>query len=368
MTRWSLTRLMLTILIALAAWVVLASACLLVGSTGEIGVPSNPEDFARWMEYAFPVRRERVLLASLIGAALAAAGVAYQTILRNPLADPYLLGVSSGASLFAYLWQFRFISGLLTVSTALTGYALTQQAFTFAGAILSVAVVFLLASRRGRIEPITLLLVGVIVNAVNGSVFLLINAVAKELPASGGALAFLIGGIQTNLTTQQIAVSAVMIAAGWVVLLYYSGQLAVASLSEAEAESLGIRIHRLRWIGLITASLITASAVAISGPIGFIGLICPHLARLLVGSDPRKLLPIATGLGAGLLAIADAASRYLASQTLLPVGVLTGLLGGPFFLLLLYQTRKRTYVSTSAGATGGLSGHAAAVHSTGASR
>jgi iron complex transport system permease protein len=336
MTRWSTTRLLLTLLAGILAWLVLAAACLLVGSTGAVGIPTSQQ---------FPWRLEAVLLASLIGAALAAAGVAYQTILRNPLADPYLLGVSSGASLFAYLWQFRFISGLLTAST---GYALSQQAFTFAGAILSVSIVFLLASRRERIEPITLLLVGVIVNAVNGSIFLLINALAKELPASGGALTFLIGGIQTNLTPQQITTSAIVIALGWLILLYYSGQLAVASLSEAEAESLGVRIHRLRWICLITASLITAAAVAISGPIGFVGLVCPHLARLFVGSDPRKLLPIATGLGAGLLAIADAASRYLASQTFLPVGVLTGLLGGPFFLLLLYQAKRTVPLSTGA--------------------
>ena len=108
---------------------------------------------------------------------------------------------------------------------------------------------------------------------------------------------------------------------------------------------MGVRIHRLRWIGLLIASLITASAVAISGPIGFVGLVCPHLARLIVGNDQRKLLPLATGLAAGLLAIADAVSRKLAGHgginTMLPVGVLTGLLGGPFFLLLLWQNRRR---------------------------
>ena len=124
-----------------------------------------------------------------------------------------------------------------------------------------------------------------------------------------------------------------------------SGQLNAAALSDVEAESLGVRIQRLRWLGLIVASLITAAAVAISGPIGFIGLICPHLARLFVGTDQRRLLPIATALGAALLALADAASRRLAgqglAQTLLPVGVLTSLLGGPFFLLLLFQSRRR---------------------------
>jgi iron complex transport system permease protein len=129
-------------------------------------------------------------------------------------------------------------------------------------------------------------------------------------------------------------------------MLALSGQLNVAGLSEAEAQSLGVRIQRLRWISLILASLIAASAVAISGPIGFVGLVCPHLARLFVGNDQRKLLPLATALGAGLLALADAVSRWLAAQgrveSVLPVGVLTGLLGGPFFLLLLWQNRRRS--------------------------
>ena len=277
-----------------------------------------------------------MLIASLVGAALACSGVVYQAILRNPLADPYLLGVSSGASLFAYLWQFGAAAAVVA--------AISQQAFAFAGALAAIAIVFTLASSRGRLEPITLLLVGVIVNAVNGSMFLLLNAITRERPGIS-PLMFLVGGINTTLTDQQKWTALTVIAAGWLVLMYISGQLNVASLSEAEAESLGVRIHRLRWMGLIVASLVTASAVAISGPIGFVGLVCPHLARLMVGRDVRRLLPVATGLGAALLAVADAASRYLAgmgrAETLLPVGVLTGLLGGPFFLLLLWQNRRR---------------------------
>jgi iron complex transport system permease protein len=130
------------------------------------------------------------------------------------------------------------------------------------------------------------------------------------------------------------------------VLFYFTGQLNAAPLGESEAQALGVRIHRLRWIGLLVASIITASVVAISGPIGFVGLVCPHLARLIVGHDQRKLLPVATALAAALLAIADAASRYISRETLLhtqlPVGVLTGLLGGPFFLLLLWKSRRKS--------------------------
>ena len=283
-----------------------------------------------------------VLLASLVGAALSAAGVAYQAILRNPLAEPYLLGVSSGASLAAYLWRFPAVGAAFGAAAA----AVTQQLFAFAGALAAVAVVFALATRRGRVEPVTLLLVGVIVNAVNGSIYLLINALAKDMTAgSGGEVAFLVGVIQPNLELRQVLATAGVVAVGFTVLAYLAGQLNAAVLSEAEAESLGVRIHRLRWVALVVASLMTASAVAVSGPIGFVGLVAPHLARLVVGHDQRKLLPVATALGASLLALADAASRLLAMDALagsvLPVGILTGLMGGPFFLLLLWQTRRR---------------------------
>lgn len=326
MTRWSASRLILTLLISVTLWAALAAACLTVGSTGEFGWPNSGD--------VFRIRLDAVLVASLVGAALAAAGVVYQAILQNALADPYLLGVSSGATLFAYVWQLpAFTAGLV----------IGEQGFAFAGALVAVAIVFLLASRRGRLEPITMLLVGVIVNAVNGSIFLLLNTIVKDPARPGGPLALLVGGLQSNLTitSTEIKFAAFVIALGWACLFACSGQLNVALLSESEATGLGVRIHRLRWLAMIIASLITASAVAISGPIGFIGLVCPHLARLIVGNDQRRLLPISTALGAALLAIADAASRKLSMmssvQTVLPVGVLTGLLGGPFFLMLLWK-------------------------------
>jgi iron complex transport system permease protein len=299
----------------------------MVGSTGSIGWPTSDQ---------LVYRREVVLMASLVGAALACSGVVYQAILQNPLADPYLLGISSGASLAAYLWRFTAIGGIAA--------GLSQQAFAFGGALLAIAVVFALAGvRRGaRLEPLTLLLVGVIVNAVNASIYLLLNAITRDLPGSGGPYLFLVGGLQTNLEPSQKLAAAVVVGLGWLILLSISGQLNVATLSEGEALSLGVRIHRLRWLALIVASLVTASAVAVSGPIGFVGLVCPHLARLVVGHDHRRLVPVATALGAGLLAVADAVSRKLAGMenVLLPVGVLTGLLGGPFFLLLLWRKRQ----------------------------
>jgi iron complex transport system permease protein len=195
------------------------------------------------------------------------------------------------------------------------------------------------------LEPITLLLVGVIVNAINGSLFLLFNTLKRDITGgSGGPMSFLVGGIQTNLTGAQEYTAAAVVLVGLILLMLISGELNVAALSEAEATALGVRIHRLRWIGLGVASLVTATVVAISGPIGFVGLICPHVARRFVGTDQRRLLPVSTAMGAALLALADAASRLLSNPgmtgTILPVGVLTGLLGGPFFLMLLWQSRR----------------------------
>ena len=330
MKHWSAQRLMALIAVCAATWLVLGAACLLIGSTGN-GWPDAMQ---------FRLRFPRVLQASLIGAALAAAGVVYQAILRNPLADPYLLGVSSGASLASYIWRLPVIGGLL----AALGWhqsAISQQLFAFAGAMISIGVVFALATRRGRLEPLTLLLVGVIVNVVNAALFLLINEIVRDQTQQA---TFIVGGIQTP-TTQQAATVAIAVAISWLILMSLSGSLNVAMLSEGEATSLGVPIHRLRWIALVVASLMTASVVAISGPIGFVGLVCPHLSRLAVGNDQRRLMIVATAAGAALLALADAASRMLAQPrfagTILPVGILTALLGGPFFLLLLWQNRRR---------------------------
>jgi iron complex transport system permease protein len=323
---WGPVRLVLTLVACTSVWALVALACLCIGST-DWGWPHSP---------TLGFRAQSVLVASLVGAALGAAGVTYQAVLRNPLADPYLLGVSSGASLAVYIWPFLF-----GAAPALLG-SLSQQVFAFGGGAASVAIVFLLAQRGGRLEPVTMLLVGVIVNAVNGAVFLLLHYLTRRFVAagqSGDVLAFLVGAFNTNLTPEQQWTAAVCVLAGVIVLLYLSGALAVAGLGDAEAEALGIRIHRVRWASLITASLVTASGVAVSGPIGFIGLVCPHLARLIVGADVRKLLPVSIALGACLLAIADAGSRRMGQ---LPVGVLTGLLGGPFFLVLLWRHRSRT--------------------------
>jgi iron complex transport system permease protein len=318
--RWSAGRLVILLLLCVVGWAVAAVGCMMVGSTG-IGWPTG--------ELIWSFRRESTLVASLIGASLALAGVTYQAVLRNPLAEPYLLGVSSGASLAVFAWATMDFAVLQLGN-------ISQQAAAFAGGIATLAIVFLLAQRRGRLEPLTLLLVGVIVNAINGALFLLVFFLARSTDLQK-AFRFLAGGLQPDLAASQIITVAVLFGISLVILLAISGQLNISMLSESEARSLGVRIHRLRWAAMIVASLATASAMAISGPIGFVGLVCPHVGRLLVGNDQRKLIPVATALGAALLAIADACSRLMGQ---LPVGVLTGFLGGPFFLFLLWQNRK----------------------------
>lgn len=329
MKRFSPAKFTITLGLCIAAWAAVAALCMMVGSSGTFGWPDSA---------TLPFRRDPVLLASLVGAALAAAGVTYQALLGNPLADPYLLGTSSGAMLASFIWTLPAFTSIAV------GFALGQQIMAFVGALIAVALVLGIAGRRGRLEPVTLILVGVIVNAVCGSTFLLINSLVKDPARRGGAIDFLVGGLNSNLRPWELFTSAVMFGGGWILLSLIAGALNAGSMDETEATSLGVRVNRLRWIGLIIASLLTATAVAVSGPIGFVGLICPHVARLIVGGDARRLLPVATALGAILLCAADATARKLQSVgpigTYLPVGVLTSMLGGPFFLLLLLRKRS----------------------------
>ena len=316
--RWGIGRLMLLLAICVAAWYGVTRLCLMAGSDG-FGWPVNPD--------VRSLRLSLTLVASLVGASLALAGTTYQAVLRNPLADPYLLGISSGASLTVFIWSAFSVSALAYVS---------QQAAAFIGGTATLAIVFSLAQRRGRLEPLTLLLVGVIVNAINGAIFLLLIHLGTQQDLAR-AFQFLAGGLQPLVDKAQLVMVFATFLISLVILLGLSGQLNVSMLSENEAQSLGVRIHRLRWTAMVIASLATASAMAISGPIGFVGLVCPHVGRLLVGNDQRRLIPVATALGACLLAAADAASRYMGQ---VPVGVLTGFLGGPFFLFLLWKSRK----------------------------
>ena len=328
--RFDARRLAILALVTLVVWLAVATVCTLSGSTGGFGHVSGS---VAWLRL-----QRNVLPASMIGAALAAAGVAYQAVLRNPLADPYLLGVSSGATLAAYVWRLP----LATAIPLLAGSS--PHAIAMLGAALAVGVVLIASRRHGRIDPVTAVLSGVIVNALCGSLFMLLNAIFRDAPGGGGMLTFLVGDLQPSVSTRDLNISAAIIAVGFACLVPLAARLNVVRLGEDEAASLGVHVHRVRWLTLTVASLMTAAAVAISGPIGFVGLVCPHVARYFVGNDNRRLLIVATGVGASLLALADLVARHLLADdrlgVLIPVGVITSLAGAPFFLVLLLRGRR----------------------------
>ncbi|MFT3787902.1 MAG: iron ABC transporter permease [Tepidisphaeraceae bacterium] len=319
--------------VCLAAWTLVAWAALHVGSTSGFRVPTEP--------LLRSLRIERVLQASVVGAALAGAGVAFQAVLRNALADPYLLGITSGAALGSYLWRLPLIATAMAgLHPALAG--VSQQSCAFVGGLLAAIAVLGVAGWRGRLEPTVLVLVGVILSTIVGSILLLLQILVKSQPGFGSFQGLLIGELVT-LLPWQLPVGAIVCGLCAIELMRRAGRLNLTSLSDDEARTLGLRLHRERFIVMGVASLLTATAVALSGPIGFVGLICPHLARLIVGSDNRRLLPASMVAGAALLTAADALSRYLSATNrlndTLPVGIITSLLGGPFFLLLLLRRR-----------------------------
>ena len=323
-------RLATLLALTLGAWAVVATVCTLSGSTG---------GFGRVTTSVARLRLQRnVLPASMIGAALAAAGVAYQAVLRNPLADPYLLGVSSGATLAAYVWRLPLAAAVPWLAGS------SPHAVAMLGAAVAVGVVLIASRRHGRVDPVTAVLSGVIVNALCGSLFMLLNAVYRDAPGGGGMLTFLVGDLQPSVSTRDLGISAGIVAAGVACLVPLAARLNVVRLGEDEAASLGVNVHRVRWLALAVASLMTAAAVAISGPIGFVGLVCPHIARFFVGNDNRRLIVVATGVGACLLALADLLTRHLLADdrlgVLVPVGVITSLAGAPFFLFLLLRGRR----------------------------
>jgi iron complex transport system permease protein len=272
------------------------------------------------------LRLPRVLTALVVGAGLAVAGTTFQGLLRNPLADPYVLGTASGAALGAA------IAVLLPVRVALLDLGLLNL-FAFAGGLAAVAVVYRLG-RGGPMAPLTgLLLTGYAVGS------LLAAGLAMTMYLSGANVrqifAFLLGGLEGS-SWMRLAIAAPLIVGGSIAILARARSLNGLLLGEEAAAHLGIDVRRERGILLGLATLVTAAAVAVSGLIGFIGLVAPHLVRLVVGPNARHVLPLAALLGAVLLVVADMVARLLGE---IPVGVVTAVIGAPFFLALLRTTR-----------------------------
>jgi iron complex transport system permease protein len=280
----------------------------------------------------FQVRLSRVLAAALVGIALAVAGVVLQALFRNPMADPYLLGISAGASLGASLAiafgiGFSFF-GLL--------FSVPIMAFVFA--IGTVILVYSVARRGQGVEMLTLLLVGIAVNSFLLAIMAIVRIVSGD--AIHAIMAWILGSLVTsNWSYVEIILPFVVI--GVALIYVFAKDLNIILLGEEQAHHLGVDTERLKRIMLASATLITAAAVSISGIIGFVGLIIPHIARILVGPDHRILIPSSALAGAIVLILCDTMARTVVRPVELPVGIFTSLLGCPFFIYLI-RKRKRS--------------------------
>ena len=273
------------------------------------------------------VRGPRVLAALLIGAALAAAGSAYQGMFRNPLVSPDILGVSTGAALGAVLAIFLSFNILFT------------QLLSFAGGLAAVGLVYGVGSRmRGHDPLLALVLTGVVIGTLLGSAIALLKYLAdpyNQLPA----ITFWLLGSLASIAPKDLAVAAPLALAGLVPMLLLRWRMNLLALPDDEARALGVDTRRLRTLVVACATLMTASVVAISGIIGWVGLLIPHAARLVVGPDFGRLLPLAMLMGAAFMLAVDTLCRTIATIEL-PPGVLTALIGTPFFLWLFALARR----------------------------
>jgi ABC-type Fe3+-siderophore transport system permease subunit len=274
------------------------------------------------------IRLPRVLLAALVGAALAASGTALQALLRNPLADPYVLGISSGAALGDLL--ALYIGGRIAAASPLVA---------FAGAVLTTGWVFFLGRRGGRLASYTLLLAGVITASFLSAIILFVLTLLSSRDVRGAAF-WLMGDLSVvpNVPFRYL-VPVVLLAL--VALYAFAKDLNVLLLGEDEAAHLGVNVARVETAVFVLASLLTGIAVSVSGAIGYLGLLVPHLGRMLVGSDHRSLLPTATLGGAIFLVLCDTLARTVVAPAELPVGAVTAVAGAPVFIYLLRRAAVR---------------------------
>jgi len=280
------------------------------------------------------LRVPRVVAAALIGGALGVAGALLQGLLRNPLADPYVTGTSAGASLAAVL---AIALGGVTLPAVLPLAA-------FVGAIAAATVVWRLASLGGRTTVLTVLLAGVILSSfAAGIVTLLLVASDRLALRLRAVLGWLLGGVSVT-DRAELLTAAVIVGAGTVVAIALARRLDAFAFGEETAATLGIDVERTTLAVLGVTALLTGAAVALGGVIGFVGLIVPHALRPFFGAPHARLVPACFLLGATTLVIADIAARVVLAPAELPVGVITGLVGGPFFLVLLLRERRRVIV------------------------
>lgn len=315
--------------------VVAVLACLLGPLVGSTSIdlwkaldPSRPWATNVDAQIFFIARLPRVLAAALVGSALATSGVMFQALLRNPLATPFTLGISAGAALGAML--------AITAGSAIAAATVTVPAASFAGAIAAVAIVYVLAAARHRgFSTNVLLLAGVTLNSLFSALILLVQYLA-DMTRALQTLRWLLGDLDVASYTPLVAALPLLVAA-FVVFLSLPKALNLLAVGEEHAAARGVAVLRTQRLAFFSASLATGAAVSVGGPIGFIGIVVPHLVRLLVGADHRLVLPASMGFGAAFLIACDAAARTVMAPIELPVGIITALVGGPFFLWLLIR-------------------------------
>ena len=274
------------------------------------------------------LRLPRVLGAALVGGALAGSGVLLQGLLRNPLADPFVTGTQAGASLGA------------VIAVALGASALVVPLASFAGAMLAIGLVWRLARLGGRTTVLTVLLAGVVLTSFAGAVITLVLISSDRLSLRLRAvLGWLQGGVSV-IGWSELAVAAIIIGIGMGMALLLAPRIDAYAFGEETAAALGIDLDRTTGAVLATTALLTGAAVAIAGLVGFVGLVVPHALRFLLGATHRRLLVASLPAGAAVLVLADLGARTLLAPAELPAGVITGLVGAPFFLMLLVRSRR----------------------------
>jgi iron complex transport system permease protein len=293
------------------------------------GLTDNSGIELKYQAIIYSIRFPRVLSAVLIGAALATAGAVMQGMFRNPMADPGIIGVSSGAGLGA----------VIAIALGLTAKSIfALPLFASIGALAAAILIFLLSLRGGKVSVFTLILSGIAVSTFLGAaISMVLSFVSKD---SVSQFIFWAMGTLYNIRWESIRIVFIPILIGVAILLFFSRELNIMLLGEEEAQSVGLNSSKTRMLLLLLVSIITASAVCISGPISFVGLIVPHIMRLIVGPDHKILLPSSAVGGAIFLVGCDLVARTVFLPQEINVGIVTSLLGAPYFLFLLIKSRK----------------------------
>jgi iron complex transport system permease protein len=281
------------------------------------------------------IRTPRIILALLVGGALSCAGAVFQALLKNPLADPYVLGVSSGSAVGAC------IAIILGLSATFLG-TLAIPILAFLGALATIFLVYLISRDGTKINVYTMLLAGVICGTFFSAVIMFLISISGSHKLKG--IMFWLMGDLSGGDPSAITLAFIIISIGIVVIYLFSSELNLMTFGEESAASMGVNVERVKIAFFVMASLITATAVSISGLIGFVGLIIPHIARMLFGPDHKTLLPASLILGSAFLVIADTLARTVIAPYELPVGVVTAFCGAPFFVYLLKKRKGFGYI------------------------